>query len=573
MAFVAGAYARSRAVPLQRAELADLRKALQIGPMDHAGFSCTSRLQLAWIAIDGSVGAPDQHEDGSLALLWGTLFRDGHDEASNCALLQDQAGKDSPNLTDIGGDFGFAFHDARADSLHLLTDKLGIRALFVCCTADRVWFSSSLRVMERLPAVRKVMDLRAVAEMTVFGSPLGDRTPYLDVRVLRPGERLRVNATRVRSDFYWRWNTLPVWRGKRSDCLADLADRFRTAVRRRSGADKRVFCLLSGGLDSRMMVAALREQGTHVVACNISPAGTQDQHYGGEVARALGCQYASLPLARGHQPNLYMQLSRSWRSGAIDSEGPVERPHWVFTGLGGDTACAGTLYDEELLGYFRSGREREGMELFFKRRGYQLIERLYRREEAARIREALLEGALEQLRDFPCEDPARSLNLFEMMNDQRRHLYPHWDNAAAHGLQFHLPFFDSQFLERMLSVPIDWTLNHDLYHEWMEQFDPAVRSVPWQTYPGQKPCPVPATQPFPTQWEAQGIYSLADREAWTAPLAEIMATRPFPAVLNRNYLRYVRVRRGLGSDHSYAVAAARKVRDIWVRSDGRFEWR
>lgn len=573
MAFVAGAYARSSAVPLQQNELAAMRRALQIGPTDSAGFACTSRLQFAWIVLDNSVGVPERHEDGSLALLWGTLFRDGCDELSNRKLLQEEAGKEHPRLADISGDFGYAFHDATADSLYLLTDKLGIRALFVYCTIDRVWFSSSLRVMERLPAVRKVMNLRAVAEATVFGSPLGERTPYMDIEVLRPGERLRVSATNARRDYYWRWNTLPVWRGSRTDCIEDLATRFRTAVQRRSGADKRVLCLLSGGLDSRMVAVALREQGTEVIACNISPAGTQDQHFGIEAARALGCQYVWMPLDHGRKPNLYMQLSNAWRAGAIDSDRPIERPHWVFTGLGGDTACSGILYDEELLGHFRSGREREGIDLFFKRRGYRLIERLFRREEMPRIREALVEGVLEQLREFPCEDPARSLNLFEMMNDQRRHLFPHWDNAATHGLQFHLPFFDSQFLERALSVPVDWTLYHDLYHEWLEQFDPAARSVPWQTYPGQQPCPVPVTQSFPTQWEASDKYELFDREAWTAPLADVLATRPFPEILNRNYLRYVRVRRRLGGDHGYAVAAARKVRDIWVRSDGRFEWR
>lgn len=125
MAFVVGTYARSHAVPLQQTDLAALRKALQIGPTDIADFACTPRLQLAWIALDGSVGAPDRHEDGSLALLWGALFREGHDAASNCKLLRDETGRDAPRLTDIGGDFGYARHDAASDSLCLLTDKIG----------------------------------------------------------------------------------------------------------------------------------------------------------------------------------------------------------------------------------------------------------------------------------------------------------------------------------------------------------------------------------------------------------------------------------------------------------------
>jgi len=572
MAFVVGTYARSPAERLQHRDLAVLRKALQIGPMDSTGFAGTARLLLAWISLEASVGVPDQRDDGSLSLLWGSLYRDGYDADSNLRLLRDESGREQPALDDIGGDFGFVLHDVTTDSLQLLTDKLGVRALFVYCSEDRVWFSSSLRVMERLPAVRKVMDLRAVTETAFFGWPLGDRTPYRDIRVLRPGERLRVDAGRVRADYYWRWNTLPRWQGSRSECVAELAARFRTAIRRRRATDARVFSLLSGGLDSRMIATVLREQAVQVVACNFSPGGTQDQVYSSEAARALGCRYASLPLEPGRVPNLYVQLSNAWRQGLIDSDGVVDRPHWVFVGVGGSTGFGAVFWDEELIGYFRSGRTREGVEFFFRRMGWQLIERLYRREYLARMREMLVEGVLEQLRAFPCEDPARSFHLFEMMNDQRRHLHAHWDNAAEHGMQFHVPFFDSQFLERMLSIPLDWTLFHDLYYKWMEQFDPAARSVPWQVYPGHKPCPVQATQEFPTQWEASGKYVLSDRAAWNAPLAEVLATRPFPALLNRNYLRYVRLRRAIGGDYGYAIDAARAFRDIWVRSEGRFDW-
>lgn len=573
MSYVVGVYSRSQEEPLRQEEYASLRRSLQIGPTESAGFAGTSRLQLAWISLDGSVGTADARDDGSLSLLWGSLYRDGYDAASNYRFLREESEKEVTALGDVSGAFGLAHYNARSDELCLLTDKLGVRPLLVCCTADRVWFSSSMRVMERLPAIRKVMDLRAMTEMAFFGWPLGDRTAYLNIRVLRPGERLRADATRVRTDYYWRWNALPAWRGNREDCAAELARRFRVAISRRRGNDKRVFALLSGGLDSRMIVTALREQGADVVACNFSPAGTQDQVYSGEAARALGCRYVSLPLERGRVPNLYMQLSEAWRAGVIDSGGPVDHPHWVFAGIGGSTGFGAVFWDEELIGYFRSGRTREGVEFFFRRMGWQLIQRLYRRNDLARMRDCLVEGVLEQLRELPCEDPARSFHLFEMMNDQRRHLHAHWDNASAHGMQFYVPFFDSQFLELMLSIPLDWALYHDLYYEWMKLFNPAARSVPWQVYPGHKPCPVQPAQALPTQWEASGKYVLSDRRSGDVPLSEILATRPFPQVLNRSYLRYVRLRRALGGDYGYAIEAARTIRDIWVRSEGRADWR
>ncbi|MBV6416801.1 MAG: hypothetical protein CMLOHMNK_01416 [Steroidobacteraceae bacterium] len=573
MAFVVGAYARTAAARLGLEQLAQLRRALQIGPTDSAGFACTARLQLAWVTLDGSVGVPIEEEDGSLSLLWGSLYRDGHDDASNRALLRTESGSDSPQLEAISGEFGYAVHDAATDTLRLVTDKFGKRALFVYCAEDRVWFSSSLKVMERLPAVRKVMSMRSVTEIAFFGWPLGDRTPYRDVRVFRPGERLRVGARHARSDYYWRWNTLEIWRGSREEAVTELAARFRASIRRRRGSDRRVLSLLSGGLDSRMIATALREQGVAVVSCNFSPIDTQDQVYSGAVAEALGCEHSSLPLERGRVPNLYWQLSEAWRSGGIRSEGPIERPHWVFVGVGGSTGFGAVFWDEELIAHFRAGRMREGVEFFIRRMGWRLIERLYRREDLARLREELVEGVLEQLREFPCEDPARTFHLFEMMNDQRRHLHAHWDNAGSHGMQFHVPYFDAQFLELMLAVPLEWALYHDLYYQWMEQFDPAARSVPWQVYPGHKACPVPSHQAFPTQWEASGKYVLSDRNAWSAPLGSILATRPFPSVLNRGYLQYVRLRRALGGDYGYAIDVARTYCDVWKRSEGRFDWR
>ncbi|MBV6422437.1 MAG: hypothetical protein NAOJABEB_00218 [Steroidobacteraceae bacterium] len=573
MAIVVGTCARNESAALRAHDRAELRRALQIGPMDTSGRVGTSRLELAWISLDGSVGSPVLDTTGSLSLLWGTLYRDGHGAESNLALLRGEAGRDAPRLQDISGDFGFVHYDAASNRLSLLTDKLGVRPLYVYCSADRVWFSNSLRVMERLPGVSKIMNLRAVGEMAFFGWPLGDRTPYVDVRVLRPGERLRVDGDAVRADYYWRWNTLPAWRGNRADCVVDLAARFRSAIRRRRDGEARVFSLLSGGLDSRMIATALREQGSEVVACNFSPPGTQDQIYSSAAARALGCSYSSLPLVRGRTPNLYVQLSDAWRGGLIDSGGPIDRPHWVFVGVGGSTGFGAVFWDERLIDHFRSGRTREGVEFFIERMGWRLIERLYRREYVAKLREAMVEGVLEQLREFPCEDPARSFHLFEMMNDQRRHLHPHWDMASVHGMQFHVPFFDAQFLERMLSIPLDWTLYHDLYYEWMAQFDPAARSVPWQVYPGHKPCPLPAPHSAPSQWDESSVYELSNRRAWTRPLKDVLTTRPFPKVLNRTYLRYVRLRRTFGADYGYAVDVARTLRDIWVRSEGRFDWR
>lgn len=182
------------------------------------------------------------------------------------------------------------------------------------------------------------------------------------------GQRLRIDATRVRADYYWRWNTLPAWRGNRADSVTNLASRFRTAIRRRRGADARVFSLLSGGLDSRMIAAALREQRARWLPAIFRQRARRTRSIAGK-RRGHRCRYSSLPLRRGRTPDLYAQLGDAWRAGVIDS-GPRRSAalgvyrHRRQHRLPG--RCSGT----RLIGYFRSGRTRAGVEFFIKRMGW-----------------------------------------------------------------------------------------------------------------------------------------------------------------------------------------------------------
>lgn len=572
MAFVAGAYARSPQATLDQADFESLVTALNAGPGEVRGHFRTARLQLAWRSLDDSCGCPVVGADGSVSLLWGSMYRDGAAESANLEFVRSQlnVGR-QPDLQSLSGDFGVVYHDASADVLHLLTDKMAVRPLYYHCAGDKVWFSSSIKVIERLSQVPKVLSLRGVTEMAFFGWSMGERTAYRDVAVMQPGEHLRVDADRVQRGLYWRWDQLPQWTGSREECVEGLADAFRNSIRRRRRKDRRVISLLSGGLDSRMIAAVLREQQAEVHTYNFSPAGTQDHVYGELAAQALGCRHRSPPLARGRTPNLYEQLSEVLRQGQIDSAEAPERSHWVSVGVGGSTGFGAVFWDQRLLDLFRGGQIRDGVEEYFRRLGWSLVEKLYPAKVLPRIREMLVEGILEQMQKFQYPDPARTFHLFIMMNDQRRHLYPHWENAALHGLQFHVPFMDSHFLERMLVFPMEWALGHDLYYQWMERLPAAARSTPWQVYPGHKPCPVPPVGSAVTQWAADNNYDLRDLRQWRQIAGELLAMRPFPAFFSRSYLRIVRMQLALGRDYSYALRAALVYKDPWKHSGGEYE--
>src|SRR3989454_3207050 len=105
-------------------------------------------------------------------------------------------------LDEVNGGFCAIHYDPETARLTLLADKLGLRPLYYWIGPRYVVFSTSLRLLDALAEVPPIMDLRAVTEIAHFGYPLGDRTPYRDVAVLRPAEIVEVGdrkSTRLNS--------------------------------------------------------------------------------------------------------------------------------------------------------------------------------------------------------------------------------------------------------------------------------------------------------------------------------------------------------------------------------------
>src|SRR5439155_551720 len=356
-----------------------------------------------------------------------------------------------------------------AGRLTLVTDKLGVRPLYYWIGEDHVIFATAMRVLEALAEVPKQMDLRAVTEAACFGFPLGDRTPYQGVRALRAAEVVQVSGAGVARSQYWRWDDIPPARRPQQELLQEAYDRFTAAVACRRRGDRTTTAFLSGGLDSRCVVAALRAQGAEVHAFNFALPGTQDRILGAACAAALG--------ARHHQ---------------------------------------GTMRPDAVL------------------------RKLLRPAVADAVADIPRRGIREELDDLRCADPGRSLHLFLLLNDQRRHLAGHFENIDLHRLEFTLPFFDSDFLQSILAVPIDLCVYHQFYVKWLDLFPAAVTSVPWQSYPGHVPCPLPIPPGLHYQWQA------ARMKAWHGPrkqallrrAGEMLAAQRFPRdLLSKSVLR------------------------------------
>ncbi len=162
------------------------------------------------------------------------------------------------------GMFAFAVLERDSGRLVLGRDRLGIKPLYLTSTPERLRFASSLSALLAGGGVDTSIDKVALHHYLSFHSVVpAPRTILAGVSKLPPATVRTVHPDGRTEDLeYWR----PPFSRARPD-VADwpeaVLDTLRVAVQRRMVADVPVGVLLSGGIDSSLVVALLAESGQH----------------------------------------------------------------------------------------------------------------------------------------------------------------------------------------------------------------------------------------------------------------------------------------------------------------------
>ncbi|MFJ4520984.1 N-acetylglutaminylglutamine amidotransferase [Streptomyces sp. NPDC088810] len=169
------------------------------------------------------------------------------------------------------GMFAFALVEHRTGRLILGRDRLGIKPLYLAQTPGRLRFASSLPALLAAGGVDTSLDPVAVHQyLSWHATVAAPRTVLAGVRKLPPATVRVVEPDGThREHCYWQpsYTRRPEHEGMGAAEWRDaVLEALRTAVRRRMVADVPVGVLLSGGLDSSLIVALLADEGQRDLA-------------------------------------------------------------------------------------------------------------------------------------------------------------------------------------------------------------------------------------------------------------------------------------------------------------------
>jgi asparagine synthase (glutamine-hydrolysing) len=205
-------------------------------------------------------------------------------------------------LNCLNGMFGLAIWDARQQRLVLARDAFGIKLLYYRIDGDRLYFGSEMR------AVRATMPGEAEIDPTSLNLFLRYRytpSPYTmlkGVRKLAPGTKLTVQNGACQVSRWYNFKPTPFAPTKSPDeAREELLTHYKNAVKRQLISDVPIGLLLSGGLDSGLLLALMNLEGnswpTYTVGYGSSFADDELAD-AAETARALASKHSSVTITR-----------------------------------------------------------------------------------------------------------------------------------------------------------------------------------------------------------------------------------------------------------------------------------
>ena len=406
-------------------------------------------------------------------------------------------------LSHCRGSFALAHYVATTETLYLSTDAIGLRSIYYTVQDDLLIFSTALRVLEAITQVKKKLSLLGMAENAAFSFPLAERTPYEGISVLREAEILITRSGGVDLRSYYDWATAEPIADNPTQAAAQIFATFQEAIRIRAGSDKRVYSFLSGGMDSRAIVATLIGLGRHVEALNFSAEHSQDQRYAQSFAQLASEKCTLHCLPGGIYPN-FSFLALAAKSKLERKNGTsVDRPSFIWSGDGGSVGLGHVYMDEPMLEHADRGDVQAAIRHFFDFNRIGLPTGVLTASARKRLPAMLFNSVLDEVNRYPRTDVGRRIYLFLLFNDQRRHLFKHFETIDQHGLELLTPFYDTRFLAAVAATPSRWGILHRLYSQFFQHLPAFALKTPWQTYPGHVPCPLPHDERATYQWTGE----------------------------------------------------------------------
>ena len=473
-------------------------------------------------------------------LIDGEIYGDNGPEENpeNILLNLYRTGKLEAEVSRLDGSFAAAIFDASKDEIILFNDRLGTRTFFVAESPAGFIASSRPSFLLQDSLLPRRLSRQAFFEMLVFRRICSSQTLYSEIEVMPGGSLWRYKSQKFDRQKTWKMH----WKSpdfSRAEAPEKFAACLVQAGRRRFGDNEKSAVLLSGGIDSRLVLAAAKGAQKPVSCLTIGPYDNREVAVARAVAKAADAPFK-------YVANPSEDLSETFNDAAIAAEGVHVAPFAFFRRIselteGNDVLFSGHALDISFRGFYlpcrtlKIGKGKIRLPLLGGIKSDNLPEEMIRIWRAStplqslqkvidvkfhsELHERQRQAVTYALNQTDVQNPYNALDAFAF---QTQSLHYTWnDFAVMEGAIRHRSLcFDRDLFDLYLSLPPRWRAQGEIPRESLKHLNPALSNES------------DANTGYPLRWNGwQHIAAMVNRSAfqklglWSKPmLPTAMAT-------------------------------------------------
>lgn len=382
----------------------------------------------------------------------------------------------------LNGAFALAIWNRPKQEVLIVNDCYGLRPLYYAKHDGRLLFASEVKAILQDKAFKRVVNDEAVADFFAFEHLLGNETLFKGISVLPPASILTCHKDRFSIEHYWDFDYKERTFSE-NYYVEELVKRFKRAVRIRMQDEHRKGLFLSGGLDSRSILAAA---GGKLHTFTFGVKGGQEAKIARIVANALGAKNEFFELEQDY-------IARYAEKAVYLTDGMVNILHFhvislldrirdgvdiIFDGLSFDRLLGGSFLTRKIM---RSNKHELSTALFRKTNTLfreDIAKQLFVKDYYQRIKDVPFQSLRKEVDKIRDRNPANINDHFGLHNCARRQFFmvPLYYRSK---LEHRAPTFDNDLVDLILSIPPSLRCGHRIYNKFLKQLCPTAARVPY----------------------------------------------------------------------------------------------
>jgi asparagine synthase (glutamine-hydrolysing) len=211
-------------------------------------------------------------------------------------------------VSKLRGMFAIALYDERHQSLLLARDRMGKKPLYYALHEGRLYFGSEIKAILAVAPQLAEINSQAILQYFYFGYIPDPYSAFQKIAKLPPGHVAEYRNGELKVKQYWDLPSYGTYDpGSEEACLEEMEQKLAEAVRIRLISDVPLGALLSGGVDSSIVVALMMRTSSSPVKTFSIAFPSQDFNeakYARMVAERFGTDHHELVV----EPNLHDTL-------------------------------------------------------------------------------------------------------------------------------------------------------------------------------------------------------------------------------------------------------------------------